>query len=82
MKKILLWFVPGLILGAILILGGGKAIDKTSTNDYCVSCHIHPKADAAWKKSVHYDTKSGTRIGCVECHLPPKGEALRSETIL
>lgn len=74
MKKVLLWFVPGLILGAILILGGGKAIDITSTNEYCVSCHIHPMADAAWKKSVHYDTESGTRIGCVECHLPPKGE--------
>ena len=31
-------------------------------------------ADASWKKSVHYDTKSGMHIGCVECHLPPKGE--------
>ncbi|HUX94561.1 MAG TPA: SUMF1/EgtB/PvdO family nonheme iron enzyme [Bacteroidales bacterium] len=74
MKKVLLWFVPGLILGALLILGGGKAIDKTSSNEYCMSCHIHPQADAAWKKSVHYDTKSGSRIACVECHLPPKGE--------
>jgi formylglycine-generating enzyme required for sulfatase activity len=31
-------------------------------------------ADAAWKKSVHYDTKSGSRIACIECHLPPKGD--------
>jgi formylglycine-generating enzyme required for sulfatase activity len=31
-------------------------------------------ADAAWKKSVHFDTRSGYRIGCVECHLPPKGK--------
>ena len=74
MKKFLLWFLPGLILGVVLILGGGKALDATSTNEYCMSCHIHPQADAAWKKSVHYDTKSGSRIGCVECHLPPKGE--------
>jgi len=74
MKKFILWFIPGVIIGALFILGGGKAIDKTSTNEYCVSCHIHPQADAAWKRSVHYDTKSGSRIGCVECHLPPKGE--------
>jgi formylglycine-generating enzyme len=74
MKRFLLWFLPGLIIGALLILGGGKALHITSTNDYCVSCHIHPAADASWKKSVHYDTRSGYRIGCVECHLPPQGK--------
>ncbi len=73
MKRFLLWFFPGLIIGSLLILGGGKALQLTSTNDYCVSCHIHPMADASWKKSVHYDTRSGYRIACVDCHLPPKG---------
>ena len=74
MKRFLLCFFGGAVIGILLILGGGKVIYSTSTNDYCMSCHIHPQADAAWKKSVHYDTKSGTRTGCVECHLPPKGE--------
>ncbi len=73
MKKFLIWFTPGLIVGVMLILIAGKALNKTSTNEYCVSCHIHPMADAAWKKSVHYDTQSGYRVACVECHLPPKG---------
>jgi len=73
MKRFLLWFLPGMIVGVLLILGGGKALTVTSTNDYCVSCHIHPEADASWKKSTHYDTKSGMRIACVDCHLPPKG---------
>jgi formylglycine-generating enzyme len=74
MKKFLIWFIPGLIAGGLLILGGGKAIDKTSTNAYCISCHIHPSADASWKRSVHYETQSGYRVACVECHLPPKGQ--------
>ncbi len=74
MKRFLLWFFPGLIVGVLLILGGGKALHMTSTNDYCVSCHIHPMADASWKKSVHYDTQSGYRVACVDCHLPPKGD--------
>jgi formylglycine-generating enzyme required for sulfatase activity/nitrate/TMAO reductase-like tetraheme cytochrome c subunit len=73
MKKFLLWFTPGLLLGILIILGAGKAITGTSTNEYCMSCHIHPMADASWKKSVHYDTESGYRVACVECHLPPKG---------
>jgi formylglycine-generating enzyme len=74
MKRFLLWFIPGLIIGALLILGAGKALRSTSTNTYCVSCHIHPGADASWKKSVHYDTRSGYRIACVDCHLPPQGK--------
>jgi len=73
MKKLFLWFFPGLIVGAILILGSGKALRMTSTNDYCVSCHIHPMADVSWKRSVHYDTQSGYRVACIECHLPPEG---------
>jgi len=73
-KHFLIWFMPGLIVGVLLIIGGNKALHVTSTNDYCVSCHIHPLADASWKKSTHYDTQSGYRIACVECHLPPKGD--------
>jgi formylglycine-generating enzyme len=73
-KKLLLWFVPGLIAGVLVILGSNMVMVRTSTNQYCVSCHIHPAADASWKQSVHYQTRSGYRISCVECHLPPKGK--------
>lgn len=74
MKRFLLWFLPGLLIGILLILGANKALHYTSTNEYCMSCHIHPMADNSWKKSVHYDTRSGFRTGCVDCHLPPKGK--------
>jgi sulfatase modifying factor 1 len=73
MKKALKWFLPGLAVGIVLIVGGNNAIERTSTNQYCISCHIHPEADASWKKSVHYETQSGYRVTCVECHLPPRG---------
>jgi formylglycine-generating enzyme required for sulfatase activity len=74
MKRFLLWFLPGLVVGVLLIIGGGKAIQKTSSSEYCMSCHIHPAADNSWKRSVHYETQSGYRVSCVECHLPPKGK--------
>ena len=74
MKRFFIWFVPGLLVGVLLILGSGKVLDKTSTNEFCMSCHIHPEADASWKRSVHYETQSGFRVSCVECHLPPKGD--------
>ena len=74
MKRFLIIFLPGLLVGVLLMLSGGKVLESTSTNDYCISCHIHPAADASWKKSVHYQTQSGYRVACVECHLPPKGD--------
>ncbi|MBN1109119.1 MAG: SUMF1/EgtB/PvdO family nonheme iron enzyme [Bacteroidales bacterium] len=74
MKRFFLWFLPGLLAGALVIMGSNKVLEKTSTNDYCVSCHIHPDADNGWKRSVHYETASGYRVACVECHLPPKGD--------
>jgi len=70
------WFLPGLLAGCLLILGSGAVMTRTSENSFCDSCHMHPNAASRWKRSVHYDTRSGTRTDCVECHLPPKGEGL------
>jgi len=74
MKRFLIIFFPGIIVGALIIISGNKALTVTSTNEYCVSCHIHPAADTYWKKSTHYQTNSGIKVACVDCHLPPKGD--------
>ncbi len=65
-------FFTGLFACVIILFISNKAIHVTSTDDYCMSCHIHPTADAAWKKSAHFYNKSGVKVHCVECHLPPK----------
>lgn len=74
MKKFLIWFMPGIIVGILIMIASRMAIKRTSTNEYCISCHIHPEADFSWKQSVHYITQSGDRTACVECHLPPEGD--------
>jgi len=68
------WYVffIGLFVCAITLFISNKALHITSTDEYCQSCHIHPDADASWKKSTHYYNPSGVRVHCVECHLPPK----------
>ena len=53
-----------------------RSIEKldiyTSTDSYCISCHVHTPADHSWELSSHYSTDSFKRTACVDCHLPPK----------
>ena len=67
-----LTFFIGLIVCTILLFIGNKTVHLTSSDDYCQKCHIHPDADASWKKSPHFYNPSGVRVHCVDCHLPPK----------
>jgi formylglycine-generating enzyme required for sulfatase activity len=73
MKKII-WFSSGFIVCIILALAGGKAVKYTSTDKYCMSCHVHPAQEQAWRLSTHHNNKSGAITHCVECHLAPKGK--------
>ena len=71
-KKILLLFlIGGIILGAGCMIAASRIIVKTSTDEYCQKCHIHPNADESWKLSSHVNNPSGVTVHCVECHLPP-----------
>ena len=62
----------GLAIGVCAMLAVGGAMSRTSTNEYCMSCHYHEQADADWKKSEHYNSESGVVTDCASCHLPPK----------
>ncbi|MEN8157204.1 MAG: SUMF1/EgtB/PvdO family nonheme iron enzyme [Bacteroidota bacterium] len=67
-------FMAGVLLTALVFFLGNRAIVKTSSDEYCASCHIHPHSTQSWKRSTHYDNKRGIRVRCVDCHLPPHGE--------
>ena len=63
----------GFILSIIGISIFFRFIEYTSSDQFCESCHVHPHVTISWKKSTHFDNKSGIVVHCVECHLPPKG---------
>lgn len=48
-------------------------MDYTSSDAYCMSCHVHPWAEQSHKLSIHHNNRTGVSVKCVECHLPPKG---------
>lgn len=73
-NKILLILFISFVIGILLTVFGNKAIEYTSTDEFCASCHVHPHVFASWKLSTHFDNKSGISVHCVECHLPPEGQ--------
>ncbi|MGQ8337137.1 SUMF1/EgtB/PvdO family nonheme iron enzyme [Sunxiuqinia sp. A32] len=73
-KKAYLWLIGVGVVGCFVFINlSNHAIEYTSSNEYCMSCHIHPHAEQSWKLSTHYNNSAGVIVNCVECHLPPKG---------
>lgn len=64
-----------IFLGLIIGISISAALYETSvyfsTDESCMSCHVHPHADESWQMSSHMMNKSGTKVHCVDCHLPP-----------
>jgi len=70
------------IIAAILI-GIGVAISfplfsisyytmvRTSTPQFCASCHEIKPAVVAWRSSTHTNNATGVVVDCMDCHLPP-----------
>ena len=63
------------MIGVAAMVSFDHVWEKTSENESCMSCHMHEKADAAWKQSKHHSSSnsSGVTTDCASCHLPPKG---------
>ena len=43
---------------------------RTSTPDFCASCHEIKPAVIAWRSSTHTNNASGVVVDCMDCHLP------------
>jgi cytochrome c-type protein NapC/trimethylamine-N-oxide reductase cytochrome c-type subunit TorC len=43
---------------------------RTSTPDFCASCHEIKPAVVAWRSSTHANNASGVVVDCMDCHLP------------
>lgn len=71
-KKLkLLSLLSGFFLCAVFIFGSNFAIDQTSTNEFCFSCHeMRDNLQATYENSSHYKNASGVKALCRDCHIP------------
>jgi len=60
-----------LLIGCVVFLAVmSLSMAKTSSTDYCISCHEMSVYKDELKKSSHALTKDKTAIECKDCHIP------------
>lgn len=69
-----IYILIGIGLSTIFAVGFNKIAKHTSTDEYCISCHVHEHADNSWKLSAHVNNSVGVKAHCIDCHLPAKEE--------
>jgi nitrate/TMAO reductase-like tetraheme cytochrome c subunit len=73
------WYLLGIPAGGVLafivgmaVTGGSLgALNYTSGDAFCTSCHEMHTPLAELKQSTHYTNPFGVRAGCADCHIPP-----------
>jgi nitrate/TMAO reductase-like tetraheme cytochrome c subunit len=82
-NRIRSWLSPATVLGGftLLVVGaigmaafvGGFNVFAAYTNrtEFCISCHTMQNGPyAEYKKTIHFNNRTGVQAGCADCHLP------------
>jgi cytochrome c-type protein NapC/trimethylamine-N-oxide reductase cytochrome c-type subunit TorC len=69
--KPLIFIVLGIIIGFPVFSMTYYTMARTSTPQFCSTCHEIVPAYDAWKTSSHVNNPQGIVANCMDCHLPP-----------
>lgn len=63
--------VVALFAGVIGWGGFNTAMEATNTMGFCIGCHeMEDTVYQEYKKTVHYENRTGVRATCPDCHVP------------
>ncbi|MCX2961448.1 NapC/NirT family cytochrome c [Rodentibacter caecimuris] len=60
-------------IGAMALWGTQTIMHKTSSPEFCVSCHSMTHPQQEWEGSTHFANAKGIRAECADCHVPQEG---------
>lgn len=69
--KPIIWIALGIVLGFPVFSMVYYTMVRTSTPQFCASCHEIEYAYQTWKTSSHVNNGQGIVADCMDCHLPP-----------
>lgn len=83
LTRIRQWLLPKTVTGGFLLFAAGAAAiaifvggfqvfaERTGTIEFCTSCHEMADGPyAEYKKTLHYNNRTGVRATCSNCHVP------------
>ncbi len=68
-RHVLFALVAGSLGGILFMVFLIEFDHRTSTNEFCTSCHSMTYAETAYQQTVHYNSASGVRASCGDCHV-------------
>jgi cytochrome c nitrite reductase small subunit len=74
--KIVIGLIIGIMLGFPLFSMTYYTMARTSTPEFCSSCHEITPAYKAWQTSSHVNNAQGIVANCMDCHLPPPEDTM------
>ncbi|MFW5818585.1 MAG: cytochrome c3 family protein [Desulfovermiculus sp.] len=69
--KPLIFIILGIVIGFPVFSMTYYTMARTSTPQFCSTCHEIVPAYDAWKTSSHVNNPQGIVANCMDCHLPP-----------
>jgi nitrate/TMAO reductase-like tetraheme cytochrome c subunit len=60
----------GILIAFPLFSMSDYTMVRTSTPEFCASCHEIKPAVVAWRSSTHTNNAAGVVVDCMDCHLP------------
>lgn len=68
--------VAAAMTGTTVFAGAVKVLDYTNTTEFCISCHeMEVTVYEEYRKTAHYNNRTGVRVSCSDCHVPREGIA-------
>ena len=68
--KALILIAIGILIAFPLFSMSYYTMVRTSTPEFCASCHEIKPAVRAWRESTHVNNAVGVMVDCMDCHLP------------
>jgi cytochrome c-type protein NapC/trimethylamine-N-oxide reductase cytochrome c-type subunit TorC len=69
--KAAILIIVGIVIAFPLFSMTYYTMARTSTPEFCSSCHEIVPAYQSWKTSTHRNNPQGIQANCMDCHLPP-----------
>ncbi len=69
--SLLVLLAAGFVAGILFWGGFHTVVEATNTEKFCIGCHeMRDNVYAEYKKTSHFNNRSGVRAVCSDCHVP------------